>query len=265
MAQDPVESAAWRLIEATPGWPRVRVLELGCGDGALLERVVAAGAEAWGTTFRDAGSDYIRERGYPDSIRERIIPGVDLNRPLPPSIEPGSFDLVFSTEVIEHVESHINFIASAAGALRAGGRLVLTTPNLHRLSNRLRFGLTGVHGYKRRMLPATAGPGRIEEFHHRCVDLAVLHPIMWMHGLRIDSMEVSSRKGIDAALRFVAPPFGFITRRIVCRKAGAGEELESKLDLARWLNSVAARTSEQLCIGATKTGATPASRQEHAA
>ncbi len=256
MAQDYVERAAWRLIEGVAGWPRLRTLEMGCADGRMLERCASLGAEVSGTTYREAGEDYVRRREHPESIADRITGGVDLNRGLP--FEDASFDLVYSIEVIEHVESHHRFIAEAARVLKPGGWFVLTTPNLHRLNNRFRYMLTGVHQLKREPLPVTVGPEGVEEYHHRCVDLCVLHPMMWMHGLRIERMEVAKAKPLSSALSVVAPLFSPLTRRLLTRRCKSDEDRDAKLDLARWLNARAVCTSEQICLVARKVEATGA-------
>ena len=254
MAQEYVDRAAWRLLERTEGWPRVRALELSCGDGLTLDRAAAAGAEVVGTTYLPMDRDYIRARAYPASIADRVVGGVDLNRPLPPDprLEAGSFDVVYAVEVIEHVESHHTLIAEASRMLRPGGHLVLTTPNLHRLGNRLRYAATGVHQYKREPIPVGVGPARVSEFHHRCVDLVVLHPLMWMHGLRVVGAEVSKAKPLSRALVPLAALASPLTRRVLTRRAGGGEDAASKRDLARLLNGRAVRTSEQLCLLARK-------------
>jgi 2-polyprenyl-3-methyl-5-hydroxy-6-metoxy-1,4-benzoquinol methylase len=61
----------------------------------------------------------------------------DLSRPLP--LPDGSVDVVFSSEVVEHLEEGAPFFAAAARALRPGGFLLLKTPNddYNRLENRL--------------------------------------------------------------------------------------------------------------------------------
>ena len=76
-------------------------LELGCGDAYIMERLREDGVKSVrGTTFRERSADYIRKRDYPEGMN--VDGGIDLNMPLP--YADASFDVVYSTEVIEHVK-----------------------------------------------------------------------------------------------------------------------------------------------------------------
>ena len=48
---------AYQAIRAVPEYPAMDVLELGCGDGFILERVTRDGARARGTTYRKDDDD----------------------------------------------------------------------------------------------------------------------------------------------------------------------------------------------------------------
>ena len=50
-----------------------------------------------------------------------------------------SFDAVFSTEGIEHLENHFSFLREIRRILKPGGVLLLTTPNITALHSRVRF------------------------------------------------------------------------------------------------------------------------------
>jgi SAM-dependent methyltransferase len=49
-----------------------------------------------------------------------------------------SFDCVFSVDVIEHVENDLLFLRESVRVLKAGGMLIIGTPNRERLSAKLR-------------------------------------------------------------------------------------------------------------------------------
>jgi trans-aconitate methyltransferase len=93
--------------------PGERVLDLGCGDGALTERLVAAGCRV---TAIDSSAEQIgaaRARGL-DARRARA-------ETLPFNEE---FDAVFSNAVLHWIPDAAAVIASVHRALKPGGRFV---------------------------------------------------------------------------------------------------------------------------------------------
>jgi SAM-dependent methyltransferase len=68
---------------------------------------------------------------------------VDMSKSLP--FEHNSFDYIVSIEGIEHAENQFLFLRESFRILRPGGRLLLTTPNVSSLENRLTFFITGIH------------------------------------------------------------------------------------------------------------------------
>jgi SAM-dependent methyltransferase len=244
--------AALAAIQALPDYRSLSYLELGCGDGLILEQLHADGVKhARGTTFRERGTDYIRNRDYPQHLQ--VDGGVDLNRPL--AYPDASFDVVYSTEVIEHVEGHRNFILEAARVLKPGGWLVLTTPNLHRILSRFNFALSGIHLTKQALIPWTYGPQRMEEFHHRCVDFPLLHWLLWKGGLRIQDLRITEAHTVSKLALILRPLLRGRTRKHVMRHVTAeAEDREARQDLLRWMNHKALLCSEQICLTARKTG-----------
>ncbi len=100
-----------------------RVLDYGCGDGALL-----------GVLARRSGA--VELHGYDPNVL-----GLDLARGVlqahgicatlhaaTPDIPAGFFDCVVCTEVIEHASAPAALLAEIARLLKPGGRLVITTP-----------------------------------------------------------------------------------------------------------------------------------------
>ncbi|HLI23631.1 MAG TPA: methyltransferase domain-containing protein, partial [Acidimicrobiales bacterium] len=84
--------------------------------------------------------------------------GAELTAGPPPGMAPGSFDIVMSSEVIEHVpESPRAQLAMLTPLAAAGGRLFVTTPNLASLRNILKLALNRsiAHDPDRTFAPAT--------------------------------------------------------------------------------------------------------------
>ncbi|MEZ4223114.1 MAG: methyltransferase domain-containing protein [Polyangiaceae bacterium] len=109
---------------------RGTLLDLGCGDGRIGERLQRLGYQVTGLDVSGAALDHARRRGLGTIVG-------DVSEALP--IESASFDAVFAGEVIEHLFAPDAFLAEVFRVLRPGGRVVLTTPNLAHLPDRLRL------------------------------------------------------------------------------------------------------------------------------
>ncbi len=109
------------VLRALPPGP-VRVLDLGCGNGALTGRIKAAGKDVAGVDFTPSGIERAREHnpGVPFHVH-------DLNEPLPESLR-GRFDVVVSAEVIEHMFLPRTLFTRCREALGDSGQIVITTP-----------------------------------------------------------------------------------------------------------------------------------------
>jgi SAM-dependent methyltransferase len=99
----------------------LRVLDLGCWDGATTVVYLPPGATGFGIEVSGAAARVAAGRGL------RVVRG-DLDRGLP--LRSASFDLVTSNQVFEHVADTDQFMAEAHRVLRPGGRLLVSTENL---------------------------------------------------------------------------------------------------------------------------------------
>lgn len=103
-------------------------LDVGCGAGLLSEPLARLGAAV---TALDAAEENIAiARTHADGqgllIDYRATPVEQLNA--------GSFDLVTSMEVVEHVTDPAAFVRALAGKLSPNGLLIMSTPNRTPLS-----------------------------------------------------------------------------------------------------------------------------------
>ena len=95
--------------------PSGRVLEIGCGFGGLLAELHAAGCEA-------IGIDVSEHRvGYASTAKGLDARVADAQQ-LP--FEDGSFDLVMSTAVLEHIPDILSCLRESHRVLSPGGRFV---------------------------------------------------------------------------------------------------------------------------------------------
>ncbi len=104
----------------------LKVLEIGSGSGSRAVAAAMRGAEVWGIEPSEAGVEASRLRAsrYPD-LRVHFQAGVGEELPYPDE----AFDLVFSAEVLQHVQDLEATIAETARVLRPGGRCYHEGPN----------------------------------------------------------------------------------------------------------------------------------------
>lgn len=126
-----VERTARRRLQRTReilGLGGGRVLDLGCGPGFFLNAARAEGWEVEGVELSESAADYARQTLHLPVVTAEIRPDV----------VPGStFDLVTMWDVIEHLPDPLRALRAAAGALRSGGGLVLTTGDVDSVVARL--------------------------------------------------------------------------------------------------------------------------------
>jgi ubiquinone/menaquinone biosynthesis C-methylase UbiE len=113
-----------------------RALDIGCGTGEFTAAMAAAGARAVGVEVASAAVERARAR-HP-GLDFRLVP-IDGSLPL----KDNSFDLVWASEVIEHVTDTARWLSEVRRVLAPGGRLLVTTPS----HGRLRVALSGVERF----------------------------------------------------------------------------------------------------------------------
>ena len=124
------------LRELRPG---DRVLDLGCGEGTFTALIAAAQpppASVIGAEVARAAIE--RARAAHPGIDFRLV---SLDAPLP--FGDNSFDLVWASEVIEHVSDTARWLSEVRRVLSPDGRLLITTPH----HGRLRLFLHGIESY----------------------------------------------------------------------------------------------------------------------
>lgn len=102
------------------------LLDIGCGGGLLSEPVARLGARVIGI---DAGEKGI---GIARLHAERAGLHIDYRAAPPETFAAeghGPFDIVLNMEVVEHVTDLDAFLAVAAGLMRPGGMMVVSTVN----------------------------------------------------------------------------------------------------------------------------------------
>lgn len=242
MPQPFITEAVVRTVSALPGFPRLAVLDLSCGEGEVLSRLSTAGCTVEGTHYRE-GDYIIKTRARLAHLR--ITDGVDLQQPLP--FGNASFDVVLLTEVLEHLPHHFGILPEVARVLRPGGHLVFSTPNIFRLHSRLQFFLTGKHKLIRRRIGWDVGREELYAYHISPVDFPLLHTLLHQANLGLLRLDFTRWKWKSLLFAPLWPLIWLACRLTVDKDARresvfrAGEE-----DLNRWLSSPALLFSEQL-------------------
>ena len=96
----------------------IRILEIGCGGAILLQRL------------RELGHEVVGVDPSPLSARAREELSLDIYlEMLHPNMEIGSFDLIYSMDVLEHAFDPTEFLEVSVGYLREGGRIVASVPD----------------------------------------------------------------------------------------------------------------------------------------
>jgi len=103
--------------------PGARVLEVGCGNGFTAGQFTALGCEVVGIDLSEQGITQAR-RAHPGARFEQLLADSRILE----NLGCAPFDLVVSTEVVEHLYAPRAYMAGCFQALRPGGRFVCSTP-----------------------------------------------------------------------------------------------------------------------------------------
>jgi 2-polyprenyl-3-methyl-5-hydroxy-6-metoxy-1,4-benzoquinol methylase len=133
------DSSHHRLAMWLAARPPGRVLDLGCADGMLGERLGRAGHEVTGVDV--VAHEHTRSRLH------AFVAG-DLEQGIPDGVG-GGYDVVLCADILEHVSAPGRLLAAARDRLAPGGVVVVSVPNFAHWYPRARV-LLGRFDYDRR-------------------------------------------------------------------------------------------------------------------
>jgi len=102
------------------------ILEIGFGDGFLLEQASGRGWSCSGTEFAPAAINFAKTRGW-------SVHSGDLTD----GVLTGPFDIVVLIETLEHLLNPAEVVSAALARLKPGGMIIGTTPNGNGANSRL--------------------------------------------------------------------------------------------------------------------------------
>lgn len=109
------------------------ILDIGCGTGAWLERLGKIGY----TKLHGIDLDIKQFNSKFATCSQANLDYDDLG------LGDRKFELISAIEIIEHLENPGNFFSHVSKFLSDSGYLLLTTPNIHSVSCRLKFLISG--------------------------------------------------------------------------------------------------------------------------
>jgi 2-polyprenyl-3-methyl-5-hydroxy-6-metoxy-1,4-benzoquinol methylase len=141
-------------IEARSGGAMKNWLEIGPGNGGLGQLLVEAGAYWKGVEIDSEMAARMHQAG-------KNVMAADFSKLSPDEVVPdhlkeaGGFDIIFLSQVLEHVTAPAQFLANALACLRYGGLIYIDVPNN-----------TGLTAVIRNLNAASSGYGEIVPPHH---------------------------------------------------------------------------------------------------
>jgi 2-polyprenyl-3-methyl-5-hydroxy-6-metoxy-1,4-benzoquinol methylase len=99
------------------------ILDLGCGNGYLVNYLISEGFNAYGTDASEQGIEMARKVNTERFFVQDLSTGE-----LPESLKNLGFDTIISTEVIEHLYDPAGFIEFCKRTLNNKGEIIISTP-----------------------------------------------------------------------------------------------------------------------------------------
>lgn len=177
-AEADVPKLAW-LKKALAGTGE-HLLDVGVRTGDLARFFQENGKRVYGIDIAGSYVEHCFARGI---IAGGAVCNVERDEiPAPSALvggAPDAYDVVFIGEVLEHLLDGRKVLKKLAAVIRPGGHLILTTPNLAYLGNRIRL-LFG-----RDLHPLTIDRGEVGHQHIRVYTARLLKRMLWDAGMQV--------------------------------------------------------------------------------
>jgi 2-polyprenyl-3-methyl-5-hydroxy-6-metoxy-1,4-benzoquinol methylase len=107
-----------------------RILDVGAGAGSFCKRLLNQGYREIEAV--EINTDWFQVPGIP-------VHALDLQKEWADQLPEPAFDVVVTIEVIEHLENPWHFARQCARAVKPGGLILLSTPNIQSTRSRIQF------------------------------------------------------------------------------------------------------------------------------
>jgi ubiquinone biosynthesis O-methyltransferase len=115
------ESTYYPVYKFLKGKTGLSILEIGCGYGYLTYAITKAGFNVKGIDISESAIAFAKKNLGMNYFVSDLKTFSDITKE--------KFDLIISTEVIEHLTDQVDFIRNCKTLLNPGGKILITTPN----------------------------------------------------------------------------------------------------------------------------------------
>lgn len=113
----------WQRFGGEPNWRGMRVLDLGCGHGAMAVRIGQAGGTVVGADLNEERIEYAKRNlalNFPDLVDRVTFEATDATKTLSPD---SPFDVIVSKDTFEHVDDPTSLLVGLGKLLTPSGRI----------------------------------------------------------------------------------------------------------------------------------------------
>jgi SAM-dependent methyltransferase len=130
------ETMRWHLNQIRRFFDKGEILEVGSAMGSFLKLAQEQGFDVKGIEVSEKACEIARSKVGGENVFNGTLESAN--------IKPSSFDVLFMSDVIEHIPEPLPFLEKAFNSIRKGGIIYFTTPDPNHWSRKF-FGKNWVH------------------------------------------------------------------------------------------------------------------------